>query len=373
MDPVILKIVHGCSQDVKYLKNDYGLQFRNVFDTEICMSVLNYTKTCYSFCVSHFFHIGIEKENDTMKRYDWGLRPLSNAAIHYAQQDSHFLLKLYHKLKQKIDLNEENEVLNMSETRNLNNMVFVPRKLKMFIHERIYRLENESRKRRGKHRLTFTNAQMERLKLLVEWRFRFGFDNDVNEYSIVPNEVLFTVIKEECSSTQAIEKVFKKQRLRINSLVKNAIQNMVDITLPQRDSFSTTTDCSPVQFMKEQAILTKTSTIRKMFKKLGGDGGGSVSIKMMYEKINEKRIFSGMAFVSYINRKSVETLMTYYATNPIYIDKRPITIKRMLQDVSLEEKLIITKKVQVDLNKPTTTTILIDIFERFGKLKSVNY
>ncbi|CAF0895365.1 unnamed protein product [Didymodactylos carnosus] len=268
-------------------------------------------------------------------------------------------------------------------------MVFVPRKLKMFIHERIYRLENESRKRRGKHRLTFTNAQMERLKLLVEWRFRFGFDNDVNEYSIVPNEVLFTVIKEEYSSTQVVEKVFKKQRLRINSLVKHAIQNMVDITLPQRDSFSTTSECSPVQFVLRQSPLkteqptcqvsplistderrgniakfsiqtrnsdifvcniwyrTKTSTIRKMFKKLGGDGGGSVSIKMMYEKINEKRIFSSMAFVSYINRKSVETLVTYYATNPIYIDKRRIKIKRMLQDVSLEEKLI-TKKVQVD-------------------------
>ncbi|CAF1522573.1 unnamed protein product, partial [Didymodactylos carnosus] len=45
MDDSTIKVIHGCSQDVKYLMKDYDLRFRQVFDTEIAMWLLGYERS----------------------------------------------------------------------------------------------------------------------------------------------------------------------------------------------------------------------------------------------------------------------------------------------------------------------------------------
>lgn len=87
----IQKIFHAAEYDFLSLKRDYGFEFCNLFDTMLAARILGWTRYGLGSLLQE--HFGI-KLNKRFQRYNWGQRPLSREALHYAHLDTHYLIQL---------------------------------------------------------------------------------------------------------------------------------------------------------------------------------------------------------------------------------------------------------------------------------------
>lgn len=95
LDEKILKVFHGAREDVRWLQKDFALYLVNFFDTGIALQTLHMPHSL-AFAVDHFCQVKLNKKYQTA---DWRVRPLSAEMVHYARQDTHFLLYIYDRLK----------------------------------------------------------------------------------------------------------------------------------------------------------------------------------------------------------------------------------------------------------------------------------
>eukprot|EP00796_Vickermania_ingenoplastis_P007336 gene7336-5170_t len=91
----ILKVLHGAKEDIRWLQKDFSLYLVNFFDTGIALQTLHMPYSL-AFAVDHFCQVKLEKKYQTA---DWRIRPLPAEMVHYARQDTHFLLYVYDRLK----------------------------------------------------------------------------------------------------------------------------------------------------------------------------------------------------------------------------------------------------------------------------------
>lgn len=90
-DPSVEKVLHAAEYDVMMLNHDFGFTFANVFDTMIAARVLGWEQLGLGAILSKRYSVEVDKRH---QRADWGRRPLPTSLIRYAQQDTHFLLRL---------------------------------------------------------------------------------------------------------------------------------------------------------------------------------------------------------------------------------------------------------------------------------------
>ncbi|KAL7696105.1 exosome subunit rrp6p-like protein [Lotmaria passim] len=95
LNPAILKVLHGAREDVRWLQKDFALYLVNFFDTGVALQTLHMPYSL-AFAVDHFCQVKLNKKYQTA---DWRVRPLPADMVHYARQDTHFLLYVYDRLK----------------------------------------------------------------------------------------------------------------------------------------------------------------------------------------------------------------------------------------------------------------------------------
>jgi exosome complex exonuclease RRP6 len=95
LHPGILKVLHGAREDVRWLQKDFALYLVNFFDTGVALQTLHMPYSL-AFAVDHFCQVKLNKKYQTA---DWRVRPLPADMVHYARQDTHFLLYIYDRLK----------------------------------------------------------------------------------------------------------------------------------------------------------------------------------------------------------------------------------------------------------------------------------
>ncbi len=96
-DPQITKIVHSGSSDLQILWQSFGIEAKNVFDTQIAAAFLGYGHQIgYADLVRKITAANLSK---TMQYTDWSARPLSDEQIDYALADVRYLPPLYAQLK----------------------------------------------------------------------------------------------------------------------------------------------------------------------------------------------------------------------------------------------------------------------------------
>jgi len=98
-EPRIEKIFHAGEYDVLCLKRDYGFRFANLFDTMIAGRLLGAKELGLAAAIRRYFGVTLSKK---LQRADWGIRPLSEAHLKYAQLDTHYLLRLSDILKTQL-------------------------------------------------------------------------------------------------------------------------------------------------------------------------------------------------------------------------------------------------------------------------------
>jgi len=98
-NPAIEKVFHAAEYDVICMKRDFGFSFTNLFDTMAAGRILGRPGVGLAAMLEEEFGIALDKH---FQRANWGQRPLSAPMKAYARLDTHYLLALRDRLKEKL-------------------------------------------------------------------------------------------------------------------------------------------------------------------------------------------------------------------------------------------------------------------------------
>ncbi|HDD55676.1 MAG TPA: hypothetical protein ENG59_05500 [Chloroflexi bacterium] len=98
-NPAVEKVFHASEYDLLILHEDFQFEFQNLFDTMIAAQILGRKKLGLDALLLEFFDLKVDKK---FQRSDWGKRPIPEDMLHYAQVDTHYLIKIRHILAEEL-------------------------------------------------------------------------------------------------------------------------------------------------------------------------------------------------------------------------------------------------------------------------------
>ena len=101
-DESVVKVMHGCEEDIRYFDGDYEFPVCNVFDTGLAARFLGSNRPNLGAVLEEFAGVVIPKD-PRLQVSHWGLRPLPGPALDYAASDVHHLLPLADELRYRLD------------------------------------------------------------------------------------------------------------------------------------------------------------------------------------------------------------------------------------------------------------------------------
>ena len=94
------KILHAAEQDVLYLRRDFGLEMRPLFDTMVAAQLLGRKSIGLAGLLKESFGVVLDK---VCQRDDWSRRPLTARQMTYAAEDVRHLIRLRHALEAELE------------------------------------------------------------------------------------------------------------------------------------------------------------------------------------------------------------------------------------------------------------------------------
>ncbi|KAF1765544.1 hypothetical protein GCK72_005496 [Caenorhabditis remanei] len=182
-NPKILKVFHGADNDVLWLQRDFGIHIVNLFDTYVAMKKLKYPKFSLAYLAFRFADVVLDKQYQLA---DWRARPLRNAMINYAREDTHYLLYSYDMLREQL-LKQDKKDLNVvySECNDLCVRVYK----KPVFKPKGYLTDL-------KLRFTFNSRQDHALTSLYKWRDVVARQEDESPQFVLPNHMLLALAEQ---------------------------------------------------------------------------------------------------------------------------------------------------------------------------------
>ena len=98
-NPMIRKVLHGSDYDIEWLQKDFSIFVVNLFDTGQAGRVLQLKSFSLAFLLQNYCNVIADKKYQLA---DWRQRPLSSEMLHYAREDTHYLLYIYDVLQQEL-------------------------------------------------------------------------------------------------------------------------------------------------------------------------------------------------------------------------------------------------------------------------------
>lgn len=179
-NPNILKVFHGSDNDVLWLQRDFGVHVVNLFDTYVAMKKLKYPKFSLAYLAFKFADVVLDKQYQLA---DWRARPLRNAMINYAREDTHYLLYSYDMLREQLLKQEQKDLANVySECSDLCIRVYK----KPAFNPKGYMTEM-------KFRFTLNTRQDYALTSLYRWRDGVARAEDESPQFVLPNHMLLSL------------------------------------------------------------------------------------------------------------------------------------------------------------------------------------
>ena len=98
-DPSVLKVMHGCRQDVLWLQRDFGVYLVGVLDTGAAAKELDFPSLGLAFLLRTYAGVEAAKQHQLA---DWRVRSLPDELIAYARDDTHYLLGIADRLRNEL-------------------------------------------------------------------------------------------------------------------------------------------------------------------------------------------------------------------------------------------------------------------------------
>jgi len=106
----IMKVFHGCDNDLKWLKSNFDIDVVNLFDTSRAFMLLANDTVSLGLSTLTLKFLGFEL-NKSYQKADWRVRPLPKVMMDYARGDSCVLLYLWYILDKQIKEQEKGDEL----------------------------------------------------------------------------------------------------------------------------------------------------------------------------------------------------------------------------------------------------------------------
>ncbi|KAF5295448.1 hypothetical protein FQA39_LY13109 [Lamprigera yunnana] len=182
--PSIVKIFHGADCDIEWLQRDLSLYVVNMFDTHQAAKSLGYPVLSLAYLLNKFCNV---VPNKHFQLADWRIRPLPEELKTYARMDTHYLIYVYHMLRNKL-LQKANGSDNI-----LKSVIYQSTEIckKRYIKPKL--TEESYLNFYKKCKRLFDNKQMFALKELYMWRDNFARSEDESTGYILPNHMLLQI------------------------------------------------------------------------------------------------------------------------------------------------------------------------------------
>jgi len=174
-----VKVIHAGDNDIRILKRDYDFSFNQIFDTHRAAALLGCRQLSLSALIRQFLSIDFDKQKK-LQRSRWENRPLTEEQLHYAAQDTVFLIDLYKKLQGEL----ENAGLLEAAAEGFEGIASVS------WHEKIM---NRQGYRHIQGFNSLTAEARERLKRLYKWRFNKGKNINRALFMIISDQELLQI------------------------------------------------------------------------------------------------------------------------------------------------------------------------------------
>ena len=189
-DPRVEIVFHDADYDLRLLRQDYGWQIRNVFDTRIAAQLIGLKAFGLAALLERSFGLKLDKKH---QRADWSMRPLTADMLDYAAQDTMHLLGLRDILHEELQQKGRLE----------------------WAQEEFLRLENIgwAQEEPGQAFLKvkgardLTRRELALFKELVVWRDAAALKLDRATFRVVSNEVLFEAVRTAPTSKDALGRI----------------------------------------------------------------------------------------------------------------------------------------------------------------------
>ncbi len=99
-DRSVQKVFHDADYDLRLLRQDYGWQVANVFDTRIAAQLLGLRAFGLAALLEQEFGVKLDKKH---QRADWSMRPLTPDMLDYAAHDTFWLLGLRDRMRDRLE------------------------------------------------------------------------------------------------------------------------------------------------------------------------------------------------------------------------------------------------------------------------------
>ncbi len=213
----IKKVFHSCSQDLEGLYHIFGEIPCAVEDTQIMAEFCGMkSNLSYTDLIKEALAIIVRKDRE-LQISDWMIRPLSEEQLKYAANDVDYLLELYIKLLQKLDLNKNFQYYRAEiEERYGQNM--------------IEKAIQESSWRRIRFKIgNKTNLYMNLLKQICRLRESLAMKHNIVKNAIMSDSILKLALVNQPKTIEEFDKFYidndknVKQNLK-NTFVKRCIK-----------------------------------------------------------------------------------------------------------------------------------------------------
>ena len=94
-----MQVLHGADHDVQWLQRDFGLYLVGMFDTHQASVLLDLPKKSLAFLLNYCCNVKASKK---FQMADWRARPLPLLMERYAREDTHYLLYIYHRMRNEL-------------------------------------------------------------------------------------------------------------------------------------------------------------------------------------------------------------------------------------------------------------------------------
>uniref|UniRef100_A0A7M4EB27 Exosome complex component 10 n=1 Tax=Crocodylus porosus TaxID=8502 RepID=A0A7M4EB27_CROPO len=194
-DPAIVKVFHGADSDMEWLQRDFGLYLVNMFDTHQAARLLNLGRHSLDHLLKLYCSV------DADKRYqlaDWRIRPLPEEMLHYARDDTHYLLYIYDKLREELWNKGNGKPTQLQVVWQRSRDICLKKYIKPIFSDDSYL---ELYRRQKKH---LNTQQLTAFKLLYAWRDKLSRQEDESTGYVLPNHMLLKIAEELPKEPQGI-------------------------------------------------------------------------------------------------------------------------------------------------------------------------
>lgn len=192
-DASIVKVFHGAFMDIVWLQRDLGVYVVSLFDTYHASRALGLPRHSLAHLLETFAHF------KTSKKYqlaDWRMRPLSPSMLAYARSDTHFLLNIFDKLRNRLlESDKMSGVLSESRKVASKRFEFTRFRPDAPTTQVVSPLNNKVEPWKGLiYQYNIPSQKQSLLEALYEWRDQTARRDDESQRYVMPNQLLVSLV-----------------------------------------------------------------------------------------------------------------------------------------------------------------------------------